>query len=199
MLGYLLAMSMLGHIPGTNINITFDQLLFVACLAYLRYFEKKNHKELMRMKRRIVYRCGVISRRYKRRIRSYLRSKQYRLAVTKRRYQRKATSYFRRHYRTIVHFFVMDWRRSKRETKRSFKSAYRTLHFHTVIRSRRAKRRLYSKVRRTKRNVIYAIQKAYRRRLRKLSRSYRPISQRVAATKLVRMLVLIKNFGSQEA
>jgi hypothetical protein len=225
MLGFILSMDMLGHVPGTNFDITFNELLLAAAVLYLRHFKTKNQAELLRLKKRIEYRSGVIYRRYKRKLRSYLRNKQYRAGVAKRHYQRLAMRYLRRHYRAVKHFLVMDYRRAKRETKKSFKETWLGILGLTYYPVRRLKRRVQRVVRRkyratvhffvmdwrrTKRLTKRSFRNAYRaaalaiyRRRRRITRAVQKISRRTSAwlaqTKLVKTLIFIKNVVTQGA
>lgn len=98
MLNYLIV---LGQIPGTNIQITFNELLGAFCIGYLMDVYLKYAIEIESWCRWIWYRSGVNYRRQKRHLRSVIRYKLNRLAVFERRLLRQTKSYSRRRRHAI--------------------------------------------------------------------------------------------------
>jgi hypothetical protein len=117
MLDFLLV---LGQVPGTNVQITFNQILAAVCIAYLFYEYKTNEKQIRRWCKWAWHRLGVNYRRYKRITRTFVKTKRYRLAVFERRIIRNTKTYFRRKRRATI----LKVYRTRRLIRKSIRKAH---------------------------------------------------------------------------
>jgi hypothetical protein len=117
MLDFLLV---LGQIPGTNIQITFNQILAAFCLAYLFYDYRKYEKQIHRWRKWAWYRLGVNYRRRKRMLRTYIKAKKYRLAVFERRIIRNFKTFLRRRRRALIHSYLKTRRLIRKTIRKSY-------------------------------------------------------------------------------
>jgi hypothetical protein len=91
----------LGQIPGTSVQITFNDMVATVCVLYLMHKYIQYAIEIERWYRWTWYRAGVYYRRQKRHLISVIRYKRYRLAVFERRIIRLTKSYLRRQRHTL--------------------------------------------------------------------------------------------------
>jgi hypothetical protein len=92
MLDFLLV---LGQVPGTNFQITFNEIVATVCIGYLLHVYLKYAVEIERWCRWKWYRACVNYRRQKRHLKAVIRYKRYRLAVFERRLIRDFKTYLR--------------------------------------------------------------------------------------------------------
>jgi hypothetical protein len=100
----------LGRIPGTNIEITFSQLLAVFFILSIRY-EYKLHRRWLKW---LWYRTCVNYRKQKRHMRAVVRYKRYRLAVFERKIKRNIRFALKRRQRAVYMFFYRRYSLSRR-------------------------------------------------------------------------------------
>jgi hypothetical protein len=86
----------LGQVPGTEFQITFNELVAGFCTGYLLSAYLKYAIEIERWYRWTAYRFGVLYRRQKRHAISVIRYRRYRLEMFERRLIRQIKSYLRR-------------------------------------------------------------------------------------------------------
>jgi hypothetical protein len=110
----------LGQIPFTNIQITFNQIVAVLCIAYLYHVYKKYERQIKRWCKWAWYRICVNYRKQKRHAKSVIRYKRYRLAVFERRIIRDTKTYFRRKKRAIIHSYLKTKRQIRRAIRRTY-------------------------------------------------------------------------------
>lgn len=116
MLDFLLV---LGQVPGTSFVITFNEIAFVLCIAFLIWEERRNHKALVRWLKWLRYRSGVNYRRRKRMLRTYIKQRRYRLAMFERRIIRQSKTFLRRQRHAL--FMVLFYRRYSSIKRRYYK------------------------------------------------------------------------------
>jgi hypothetical protein len=92
MLDFLLV---LGQVPGTGLQITFNELLLAFSVFSIVYEYRLRRRAIRRWCKWAWYRLGVNYRRRKRMLRSFIKYKRYRLAVFERRIIRQIRSYLR--------------------------------------------------------------------------------------------------------
>ena len=111
MLDFLLV---LGQVPGTNIQITFNELLlaFSAFSIIYEYFLRR--RALHRWCKWAWYRLGVNYRKRKRMFRTFIKNKRYRLAVFERRIIRQTKYFLRRRRLAVLMFFYRRYSGLKR-------------------------------------------------------------------------------------
>jgi hypothetical protein len=102
MLDFLLV---LGQVPGTNFQITYNELVttFTVCSAVYEY--RLRQKAIHRWCKWAWYRACVNYRRYRRMARTYIKQRRYRLAVFERRLTRQTRSFIR-HKRHDLFMFI---------------------------------------------------------------------------------------------
>jgi hypothetical protein len=96
MLDFLLV---LGQVPGTNFQITYNELTAAFLVVSAIYEYRLHRKAIRRWCKWAWYRIGVNYRRRKRQLRTYIKGRRYRLAVFERRIIRNIKTYFRRKQR----------------------------------------------------------------------------------------------------
>jgi hypothetical protein len=111
MLDFLLV---LGQVPGTNFQITFNEIVATFCVLYLLHVYLKYSLEIHRWRRMCLYRMGVYYRLQKRRLRTYIKLKRYRLAVFERRIIRRMKTYARQRRQAFLMFFYRRYSSMKR-------------------------------------------------------------------------------------
>jgi hypothetical protein len=113
MLDFLLV---LGQVPGTNIQITFNELLLAFSVFSVVYEYRFRRLAIRRWCKWAWYRLGVNYRRRKRMLRTFIRTKRYRLAVFERRIIRQTKSFLRRQRHALyIVFFYRPYSRLKRQ------------------------------------------------------------------------------------
>ncbi len=118
MLDFLLV---LGQIPGTNFQITLNEMVFTFLLFSGIYLYRKHKKAIRRRAKWAWYRICVNYRRQKRSLVYFIKRKQYRLAVHKRRLIRKLAIYILHKEKDVI----LAGRRTKRKIKMHLRHAYR--------------------------------------------------------------------------
>lgn len=190
MLDFLLV---LGQIPGTNVQITFNDLVTVACVAYLFYEYKKYKKEIRRWLKWAHYRLGVNYRKHKRIMKTFIKTKRYRLGVFERRMIRDTKTYFRRRRRAIIHSYL----KTKRQVRRSIRKSYLYAIDQTYGRYTRFVKATKQAINRRKRLIANAIH----RRISALKRAYyikrvqiERLERSVRRSRPVQGFLAVKNF-----
>jgi hypothetical protein len=114
MLDFLLV---LGQVPGTNFQITFNDMVAAACILYLTHKYIQYAIEIERWFRWVWHRSCVNYRKQKRHLVSAIRYKRYRLAMFERRLIRQFKSYLRHHRHAI---YMTVWYRPCSALKRRY-------------------------------------------------------------------------------
>jgi hypothetical protein len=120
----------LGQVPGTNFQITLNEMVITFLLISGIYIYRKHKKTIRRRGKWAWYRIGVNYRKQKRSLTSFIRRKQYRLAVHKRRVIRKSAIYILHKEKDVV----LAGRRTKRKVKMHLRHAYRYILNQTYFR-----------------------------------------------------------------
>ena len=195
MLDFLLV---LGQIPGTNFQITFNDIVAIICIAYLYYEYKKYRRQIHRFLKWAWYRAGVNYRKQKRHLRSVITQKRYRLGVFKRRLVRDTKTYFRRRRRAIIHSYL----KTKRLIRRSIRKSYLWAIDQTYGRYTRFVRAVKRAVNRRRRLILNAVH----RRVSAVKRAYYikqvqldRFERQIRRSRPVQTFVQLKNFVSQSA
>lgn len=111
MLDFLLV---LGQVPGTDFQITFNEIVATFCVLYLWHVYLKYGVEIERWLKSMVYRAGVNYRKRKRMIKSFIRLRRYQLFIFERRLKRKVISYLRHRRHAIFMIFYRRYSALKR-------------------------------------------------------------------------------------
>ena len=117
MLDFLLV---LGQVPFTNIQITYDELVIIFLIASSIYEYRLRQKAIRRWFKWAWYRLGVNYRRRKHRLRTYIKNRRYRLAVFEQRIIRNIKTYFRRRRRAVIHSYLRTGRLVRRSIRKSY-------------------------------------------------------------------------------
>ena len=193
MLDFLLV---LGQVPFTNIQITFNQIVAALCIAYLYYEYKKYERQIKRWLKWAWRRTCVNYRKQKRHLISVIRYKRYRLGVFERRVIRDTKTYFRRRRRAIIHGYL----KTKRQIRRSIRKSYLFAIDQTYGRYSRFVKAVRRVINRRKRLIAHsihrrnsAVKRLYYIRLVQIERTER----RIVRSRPARGFIALKNFVSQ--
>lgn len=186
----------LGQIPFTNIQVTFNDLLTIICIGYLYYDYKKYERQIRRWIKWAWYRICVNYRKQKRHMRSVIRQKRYRLGVFQRRIIRDTKTYFRRKRRAIIHLYL----KTKRLVRKTIRKTYLFAIDQTYGRYTRFVKATKRAINRRKRLIAAAIH----RRVSAVKRSYyirvvqiERIERTIYRSRAVQGVIRFKNFVSQ--
>jgi hypothetical protein len=186
----------LGQIPFTNVQITFNDIVAVLCVGYLYYDYKKYERQIKRWLKWAWYRTCVNYRKQKRHTKAIIRYKRYRLAVFERRVIRNTKTYFRRKKRAIIHSYL----KTKRLIRKSIRKSYLFAIDQTYGRYTRfikATRRAITRRRRLTYNAIRrrvsAVKRAFYIKQVKLER----IERKAYRSRPVQGFLRFKNYVSQ--
>ena len=91
----------LGLVPGTNFQITFNDIVATLCVLYLMHEYIKYAIEIERWRKWKWQRLCIYYRRQKRHTKSVIRYKRYRLAVFERRIIRQSLTFLRQQRHAI--------------------------------------------------------------------------------------------------
>jgi hypothetical protein len=193
MLDFLLV---LGQIPFTNIQITYDELVIVFLIFSSIYEYRLRQKAIHRWCKWAWYRLGVNYRRRKRMLRTLVKTKRYRLAVFERRVIRNIKTYLRRRRRAIIHSYL----RARRLVRKSIRKSYLWAIDQTYGRSARFLKAAKRRILRRRRLIIQAIY----RRFTSVKRAYymkqvqaERIERQIRRSRPVQAFIHIKNLVSQ--
>ena len=125
MLDFLLV---LGQVPGTSFQITYNELTaaFLAVSAIYEY--RLRQKAIHRWCKWAWYRLGVNYRRRKRQLRTYIKNRRYRLAIFERKIKRNIRSYLRRKQRATELRITKSQRNAIRQAQRVHRLALSRLY-----------------------------------------------------------------------
>jgi len=195
MLDFLLV---LGQVPGTNFQITYNELIaaFLAVSAVYEY--RLRRVAIHRWRRRTWYRLCVNYRRRKRILKTFIKTKRYRLAVFERRLIRNIKTYFRRRQRAAQQQVRRSRRLALKLTRRTYKYLLSQTYGRYLLAIKQAKR-LAMRGRRTVMGAIYRRYSVIKRQYYiKLVQAER-LERRVKRSRLFQSFTSIRDFISHSS
>jgi hypothetical protein len=143
----------LGRVPGTNLVITFNELLLAFLLLSARY-EYTLHRRWLHW---VWYRLGVNYRKRKHQLKTFIKIKRYRLDVWERRQIRTLKTHIRRWKMAVITAILRTKRRAVRRVLRTRRAA--VLAFYAFF--QRLRRNVRLAIKRRQRAVYRAIYRRY--------------------------------------
>lgn len=186
----------LGQIPFTDIQITFNEFVAICVAAYLYFVYRTYQRRIHKFFNWARYRTGVNYRHARRIVRTGIKVRRYRLGVFKRRIIRSTYTFFRRKRRAFINGYLKTRRWIRKTIRKSYMFAIDQTYgrYNRFVKTtRRAINRRQRLIANAVHRGVSAIKRVYYVKMVQIDRFNRKITR----SKTVQGFIRLKNFVSQ--